>query len=80
MCLLATYDGVIRTISPLEAIAGSPDSTISGRENRIKYLESKLSSITRAFDGKKEAGIDSAEEENLISALTELISSERNKK
>lgn len=80
VCLLATYDGVMRTISPLETIAGSPDSTVSGRENRIKYLESKLASITRAFDGKKEAGIDSSEEEKLISQLTAFISSERNKK
>ena len=73
LCLLARYDGKSREISNLEAIAGSPDSTYSGEEFRRKYLEIKLASLVRAADGKKDAGIDCAHDEELIASLKELI-------
>lgn len=78
VCILATYNGISRQISSLEAIAGSSDSLFSGKENRLMYLESKLSSLKRAADGKRDAGIDCADDEELISALSELINTERN--
>ena len=73
VCLLATYTGKCREISPLEAIAGSSESTISGKEYRLKYLESKLASLIRASEGKREAGIDCAFDEELIASLKDLI-------
>ena len=73
VCLLAHFDGKSREISPLEALAGSPDSTYLGMECRHKYLENKLNSLIRAKNGKGDAGIDCARDEELISSLKDLI-------
>lgn len=73
VCLLATYSGKCREISELEAVAGSPEAIISGSECRTKYLESKLSSLIRAAEGKKDAGLDCAFDEELIVSLKDLI-------
>ena len=73
VCLSAVCDGKCREISPLEALAGSSESTYSGAEYRRKYLENKLSSLVRAVDGKKDAGIDCADDEELIASLKDLI-------
>ena len=73
VCILAHFDGKSREISPLEALAGLPDSTYSGMECRQKYLESKLSSLIRAAEGKRDAGIDCTDDEELIASLKDLI-------
>ena len=73
VCLSAVYDGKSREISALEAIAGSPDSLFLGADYRRKYLNNKLSSLIRAADGKRAAGIDFAEDEKLISSLQQLL-------
>ena len=73
VCLSAVYDGKSREISALEAIAGSPDSMFLGAEYRRKYLDNKLSSLIRAAEGKRAAGIDFAEDEKLISSLQQLL-------
>ena len=73
VCLLANFDGKSREISPLEALAGSTESTYSGTEYRRKYLDNKLRSLVRASKGKKDAGIDCTDDEELISSLKELI-------
>ena len=73
VCLLAVYDGNGREISVIEALAGMSDSEFLGTECRRKYLENKLASLIRATDGKKDAGIDCAEDEKLIASLKDLI-------
>jgi len=73
VCLLASFNGKCREIPLIEAIAGSTRSTYSGMECRKKYLEKKLASLIRAADGKKDAGIDCTEDEELIASLKELI-------
>lgn len=73
VCLLATYNGHRRSLSPLEAIVGSAESRFLGGEQRKKYLESKLHSIERAYAGKCEAGGASTEERELIDGLVSYI-------
>ncbi len=73
VCMRATYSGKCREISEIEAMAGSPESILSGKEYRQKYLESKLASLVRAAEGKRDAGIDCAEDDELIAYLKDLI-------
>ena len=73
VCFAVIYDGKCREISPLEALAGSPDSEFSGADYRRKYLENKLASLKRATDGKRDAGIDCTDDEELIAPLKDLI-------
>ena len=73
VCMLATYDGVEREISELEAIVGPADAKIRGTEYRKKYLEAKLASLIRAHAGKCEAGAASDDDASLIMALREHI-------
>ena len=73
VCLLATYSGKCREITEIEAVAGSPDSVFSGIEHREKYLKAKLLSLNRAAKGKKDAGIDCSDDEELIASLNDLI-------
>ena len=73
VCMRATYSGKCREISEIEALTGSSALILSGKEYRLKYLESKLGSLIRAADGKRDAGIDCAEDEGLIASLKELI-------
>ena len=73
VCLLAKYTGKSREISDAEALVGSPESIISGSQCREKYLATKLASLTRAAEGKRDAGIDCTDEEELITSIKELI-------
>ena len=74
VCLLATYTGNCRAISPTEAVAGSADSVYINPECRLAYLNSKLRSQVRAMESKSNAGIDCTEDEELIANLRDLIS------
>ena len=73
VCMLARYTGKCREISPLEAIAGFDGCEYFGREHRLCYLSAKLSSLERAYKGKKESGIECPEELKLISQLRDYI-------
>ena len=73
VCFAVIYDGKSREISALEALAGSPDCKYLGMEFRRRYLKNKLSALIKATEGKKEAGIDCTDEEQLILDLNDLI-------
>ena len=73
VCMLVTYSGKPREISPLEAIVGFDGCEYFGREHRLCYLGAKLSSLERAYKGKKESGLESPEELRLISELRDYI-------
>lgn len=73
-CLLVSFDGVIRTPSQLETVVGFSDSNYIGRDSRIEYLRSKLSSLIRAREGKADAGIEHSEDDLLIAELSDFIS------
>ena len=73
VCMLATFTGVRREISPLEAIVGFADCEYYGREHRLSYLTAKLTSLERAYNGKKESGLPCPEELRLISELRDYI-------
>ena len=75
VCMLVSYDGVRRELSPLETQAGSPESTYVNQAARRAYLEAKLRSLKRAAIGKKNAGIYCAEDEKLIAEFGELLKS-----
>lgn len=73
VCIQARYDGVCRSPSPLESIVGSADSVYLGDECRTRYLEQKLLSLERAYNGRREAGETCESEALLISSLKEFI-------
>lgn len=73
VCMLASFTGVRREISPLEAVAGFADCKYYGREHRLSYLGAKLASLERAYNGKKESGIESPRELSLICELRDYI-------
>jgi tRNA A22 N-methylase len=73
VCMLASYTGKCREISPLEAIVGFDGCEYFGREHRLCYLSAKLSSLERAYKGKKESGIECPEELKLIFKLRDYI-------
>ncbi len=73
VCMLVSYNGVPREISPLEAIAGFADSKYFGREHRLMYLGAKLSSLERAYKGRAESGVQRPEELGLIEELRAYI-------
>ena len=73
VCMLVSYNGVPREISPLEAIAGFADSKYFGREHRLMYLGAKLSSLERAYKGRAESGVQCPEELGLIEELRAYI-------
>lgn len=75
VCFLATYTGKCREISDLEAIAGSPESAFTDKECRVAYLEAKLNSLARAYQGRSDAGIDCAGDVDLIAELKKHLSS-----
>ncbi len=72
-CLLANYTGKCREISPLEAVVGSETSEFFGDECRRAYIENKLKSCLRAYNGKLEAGIALEEDLFLIERLRNYI-------
>lgn len=73
VCILASYDGKCREISAFESIVGDPDAIFVGKDNRIKYLTSKLRSHERAYEGKREAGSIDTEDGLLIERLRAFI-------
>lgn len=73
VCMLVSYNGVPREISPLEAIAGFADSEYFGREHRLMYLGAKLSSLERAYKGRAESGVQRPKELELIEELRAYI-------
>ena len=73
VCMLVSYNGVPREISPLEAIAGFADSKYFGREHRLMYLGAKISSLERAYKGRAESGVQHPEELGLIEELRAYI-------
>ena len=73
-CLLVSYDGIRRDISPLESVVGVADSAYIGRDSRIEYLRAKLSSLIRARGGKADAGVEHSEDDLLIAELSNFIS------
>ena len=73
VCLLATYDGECREISDLEAIVGFSNSEFFGDDCRRAYLNSKLRSLERAYEGKKQAGTSTDADAELILALKNYI-------
>ena len=72
-CLLVSFTGKCREISPLESVAGSSSSKFYGDGCRRAYLENKMKSYERAYNGKVDAGIDCAEELCLINQLKNYI-------
>ena len=73
VCLLATYDGQPREITPAEAICGFNSSIYKNTACRLAYLKAKLSSLERASMGKGEAGIDCTEDHVLINQVKKYI-------
>ncbi len=74
VCMLVSFDGKCREISPLESITGLSDCVFMGREHRLAYLRAKLNSLERARQGKSDAGIDCAADAELIEQLKDYIS------
>lgn len=77
VCLLATYSGKRREISPIEAVAGSAASVCINPECRISYLTAKLNSLVRATESKNGAGIDCTDDDKLIRELTAILEREK---
>ncbi len=75
VCILASYSGKSRKISPLEAVVGSPMSKYYGGEYRKKYLENKLKAYENAYSGKISAGIACGDDLELIKELEKYINS-----
>ena len=73
VCLLAVYTGKCREISELEAIVGSPDSEYINREMRLCYLASKLKSVERAYEGKRQADLATDDDYHLLCELKKYI-------
>ena len=73
VCLGATYCGECREITPLEAIAGAKDAIYSNPQCRVKYLEARLRSLERAYNGKSESGNQTLADKELIDELTDYI-------
>lgn len=73
VCLLAVYTGKCREISELEAIVGSPDSEYINREMRLCYLASKLKSVERAYEGKRQADLAIEDDYHLLCELKKYI-------
>ena len=73
VCFLVVYTGKCREISELEAIVGSPESEYINREMRLCYLASKLKSTERAYEGKRQAGLATEEDYQLLCELKKYI-------
>jgi tRNA (adenine22-N1)-methyltransferase len=72
-CLCACYDGVTRTLSPVEAELGCP--TCESEEERACFaemLERKADALRERIAARATAAITSEEDEALLASLTEL--------
>lgn len=72
-CLCAAYDGVRRTLSPAEAEVGCP--TCETEEERACFaelLERKLCALREKIAARAAASLTTAEDEALLTSLTEL--------
>ena len=75
VCILAEFTGKSREISTLESIVGCSDAAYLGTEYRLKYLDAKLKSCERALNGKREAGINTDEDRELVRSIKQYIDS-----
>lgn len=73
VCLLATYTAERRVLSNIEAELGFSGAEIIGDSARVGYLKAKLSALTRVARGKRRGGESNIPEEEVISAIRDII-------
>ena len=71
VCLLASYRGDVREISPSEAEIGKRETSPAERDARVGYLYARAASLSRAVRGK---GDSAKTERKVLSDIIDLLS------
>ena len=73
-CLTVVYDGVRRSPSPLEILLGEAHIRrgAAAGETFVRYLCREYRSAVKKYNGRRAGGLDTAEEEELLSGMEKL--------
>lgn len=73
-CFAVSYDGVIRTPSPLEALLGEANIRRGAAAGEVfaMYLLREYRSAVKKYSGRRAGGLDTAREEDLLRAMERL--------
>lgn len=77
-CLLVTYDGVKRTLSPLELLLGEAHIRRGARAGLwfSRYLSREYSRVQKQYTGRKKGGLPTQEEKSLLAEMEALAQRE----
>lgn len=78
LTILASYDGVSREISELEAEIGRPPYPCGENSPKAAYISAKLKAISSSRDGKRLGGESTEREDLLIRELSQILVEIRN--
>ena len=76
VCMLASYVGEPKALTPLESYIGAENTEIVNRDLQNDYLKKKLAALRRMIDGKRKSGISDPEADSLADAVAEYIRGE----
>jgi len=74
-CLAVTYDGAIRTPTPVELLLGEANIRRGTAAGTVyaRYLLREYAAVQKKYDGRLAGGLDTAEEEVLLTAIEKLL-------